>query len=285
MVSPATNTIKYAKGPATTRLKCDFCGKEEDLPFTCNYCGGTFCGEHRLPEAHACRGDLTRRVVVDHATTRSWEGSSFGGTPPPRANPYLFSQKEVRDILIAWAALALAFTIAYSGGISGAGSVFAGGGFLLLFVVSFVAVGSGFVLHELMHKFSAERYGYWAEFRMWVRGIILALITSTLGFIFAAPGATYIQGYGVTDRQNGIISLAGPLTNIVIAFVFLLVRMVGTGLVYDIGLIGFPVNLFLATFNMVPIMPLDGAKVLRWNKLLWAGFFFPLLVGVLYTFF
>jgi Zn-dependent protease len=267
-------------------LKCDFCGREEDLPFTCNYCGGTFCGEHRLPEAHACKGDLTRRVAANPATTRSWDSSVYSGTSPGRrANPILFSQKEVRDILIAWAALALAFTIAYSGGITGGASLFAGESFPFLFVVAFVAVGSGFVLHELMHKFTAERYGYWAEFRMWVMGIVLALITSTLGFIFAAPGATYIQGYNVTERQNGIISLAGPATNIVIAFVFLLVGFVGTGIIGDIGLIGFPVNLFLATFNMLPIMPLDGAKVLRWNKLIWAVFFVPLLIGVLFIFF
>jgi len=266
-------------------LKCDYCGKAEDLPFTCNYCGGTFCGEHRLPEAHQCKGDLTRRIVANPATTRSWDSSAYSGTSAgTRSSPYLFSQKEVRDILIAWAALALAFTIAYSGGLAGGASLI-GEGFPTLFFVSFVAVGSGFVLHELMHKFTAERYGYWAEFRMWVMGIVLALITSTLGFIFAAPGATYIQGNDVTARQNGIISLAGPATNVVIAFLFLLVGIVGTGIIGDIGAIGFPVNLFLATFNMLPIMPLDGAKVFRWNKLLWAAFFVPLLLGVVLIFF
>ncbi len=207
--------------------------------------------------------------------TGSWDGSVFSGHSTQRANPYLFSQKEVRDILIAWAALALAFTIAYSGGVL-AGSSVIGHNLPTLFVISFVAVGSGFVLHELMHKFTAERYGYWAEFRMWVMGIVLALVTSTLGFIFAAPGATYIQGNNVTPRQNGIISLAGPATNIVIAALFLVVASVGTGIVYDIGAIGFPVNIFLALFNLLPIMPLDGAKVWRWNKLYWAGVFAPL---------
>ncbi len=187
--------------------------------------------------------------------------------------------------MVAWAALALAFTIAYSGGVAGGATRLVGAGFPYLFAIAFVAVGSGFVLHELMHKFTAERYGYWAEFRMWVTGIILALVTSTLGFIFAAPGATYIQGYNVTDRQNGIISLAGPATNIVIAGIFLLVGIVGTGFAGDIGAVGFPVNLFLATFNMLPVMPLDGAKVFRWNKLLWAGVFVPLVVLVVFIFF
>ncbi len=265
-------------------MKCDFCGADVDLPFTCNYCGGTFCPDHRLPEAHACAGDLSRRVVANPMTTRSWDSAGYSSSSSrSRSSPYLFSQKEVRDILIAWAALALAFTIAYSGGLAG-GSSLVGGGFPELFAIAFVAVGSGFVLHELMHKFTAQRYGYWAEFRMWVMGIVLALITSTLGFIFAAPGATYIQGNNITERQNGIISLAGPATNVVIAFIFLLVGLVGNGFVSDIGQIGFPVNLFLATFNMLPIMPLDGAKVFRWNKLLWAGFFVPLLLGVLFIF-
>ncbi len=266
-------------------MKCDLCGAEEDLPFTCNYCGGTFCAEHRLPEAHACKGDLSRKAVAGPAMTRSWDGSVFSGTAGGRGgSPYLFSQKEVRDILIAWTALAVAFTIAYSGGISSGGALF-GGGVFQTFLVAFVAVGSGFVLHELMHKFTAERYGYWAEFRMWVMGIILAIITSTLGFIFAAPGATYIQGYNVSDRQNGIISLAGPATNVVIALVFLLVGFVGTGIVQDIGAVGFPVNLFLALFNMLPVMPLDGAKVFHWNKIIWTAFFFPLLLVVLVVFF
>jgi Zn-dependent protease len=267
-------------------LKCDYCGADEDLPFTCNYCGGTFCAEHRLPEAHACKGDLTRKIVADPGVTRSWDSTVYSGTSSrTHVGPYLFSQTEVRDIVIAWAALALAFTIAYSGGLAGGASLFSGGNFLSAYFVAFVAVGSGFVLHELMHKFTAERYGYWAEFRIWVMGIVLALVTSTLGFIFAAPGATYISGNTITERQNGIISLAGPATNVMIAFIFLLVGFVGTGIFVEIGLIGFEVNLFLATFNMIPIMPLDGAKVFRWNKILWAGVFLPLLAGVILIFF
>ena len=35
---------------------CDRCGTVSDLPYRCRYCGGTYCGEHRLPENHACPG-------------------------------------------------------------------------------------------------------------------------------------------------------------------------------------------------------------------------------------
>ncbi|MGB8780326.1 MAG: AN1-type zinc finger domain-containing protein [Candidatus Bathyarchaeia archaeon] len=35
-------------------MKCEQCGKEVVLPFTCTYCGKVFCDEHRLPESHEC---------------------------------------------------------------------------------------------------------------------------------------------------------------------------------------------------------------------------------------
>jgi hypothetical protein len=37
---------------------CQYCGEAAgSLPFKCNYCGGTFCGSHRLPENHECTFD------------------------------------------------------------------------------------------------------------------------------------------------------------------------------------------------------------------------------------
>ncbi len=36
--------------------KCDECGTFENMPYNCRHCGGTFCGEHRLPENHSCPG-------------------------------------------------------------------------------------------------------------------------------------------------------------------------------------------------------------------------------------
>ncbi len=36
--------------------RCSYCGASESMPFTCKFCGGKFCGEHRLPENHECQG-------------------------------------------------------------------------------------------------------------------------------------------------------------------------------------------------------------------------------------
>ncbi|ELZ27416.1 Rhomboid family protein [Halosimplex carlsbadense 2-9-1] len=36
--------------------RCDECGKQENMPYQCRHCGGTYCAEHRLPENHGCPG-------------------------------------------------------------------------------------------------------------------------------------------------------------------------------------------------------------------------------------
>ncbi len=36
--------------------ECWICGKQEAIPYRCNYCGKTYCSEHRLPEQHGCEG-------------------------------------------------------------------------------------------------------------------------------------------------------------------------------------------------------------------------------------
>jgi membrane associated rhomboid family serine protease len=36
--------------------RCDECGKQENMPYQCRHCGGTFCADHRLPENHGCPG-------------------------------------------------------------------------------------------------------------------------------------------------------------------------------------------------------------------------------------
>ncbi len=35
---------------------CDICGEQVSMPYQCHHCGGTFCGNHRLPESHDCSG-------------------------------------------------------------------------------------------------------------------------------------------------------------------------------------------------------------------------------------
>lgn len=36
--------------------RCDHCGNEVSLPFTCQHCGGKYCADCRLPPNHNCTG-------------------------------------------------------------------------------------------------------------------------------------------------------------------------------------------------------------------------------------
>ncbi|KAF5090277.1 hypothetical protein DSECCO2_19430 [anaerobic digester metagenome] len=168
--------------------------------------------------------------------------------------------RERRDLLIAWLAISIAFTLIYvRGGVDFMGLVF-------FFVMSLVTVGVAFVLHELAHKFAAMRYGYWAEFQKDNQMLLVAVVMAALvGVVFAAPGATYVYG-NATRTENGRISAAGPITNLLLCIPFAALMLFGGGgLIALVGLVGLRINAMIATFNMLPISVLDGRKVLAWN--------------------
>lgn len=167
--------------------------------------------------------------------------------------------RERRDLLIAWLAISIAFTLIF---VRGGADIF---GLIFFFALSLITVGVAFVLHELAHKFAAMRYGYWAEFQKDNMMLLVAVVMAALaGIVFAAPGATYVYG-NVTRTENGKISAAGPITNLVLCIPFAALMLFGGGLIGIVGLVGLRVNAMIATFNMLPISILDGRKVLAWN--------------------
>ncbi len=142
--------------------------------------------------------------------------------------------------------------------------------FIMILPAAAVAVVLSFVIHELMHKFVAQKYGAIAAFRVSFIGLAIALATSIFGFLFAAPGATVIYTSNFTKRQNGLVSLAGPLTNFVVflcaLFILYAVNPAATSYLYLSLSIILLISIVLAFFNMLPIFPLDGSKVLAWNR-------------------
>ena len=178
--------------------------------------------------------------------------------------------KEFRDLVISALVLALAFGIALSGGFR----AFQQPSFLVLVIgMSLVAVSMGFILHELGHRLIARKFGYFAEYSMSPKGLMVALGFSLFGFIFVAPGAVMIYpkatawGTNSLDRRKvGLISVAGPITNIGLAVLFLMLDNIQPTLLFTLGA---RINVWLALFNLIPFGPLDGAKILKWNKGIW----------------
>ncbi len=175
------------------------------------------------------------------------------------------SDVEINDLLKAWLLVSIAFTILLNGFSFGIET-------LIILLIASVTVGTGFLLHELAHKLVAQHYHCWAEFRADNTMLLFALFSSMLGFLFAAPGAVVIYGPHITNRQNGIISAVGPLTNYLFALFFLsMLFIVKTAFFQAVAEYGFMINSWLGVFNMIPFMNIDGAKIFRWNYFVWGA--------------
>ncbi len=196
-----------------------------------------------------------------------------------------YFSREVEDIVVADAVLTFAFALAQAGGIT----KFSAGLSLFpsLLLISFVAVTCTFVLHELMHKFVAQHYGALAAFRRSDTGLMITLACSLFGILAAIPGATMIYAPHFTRKEDGIVSLAGPLTNFAVFVIFLGISAAipnqSSFMQTLLGSVMF-FSLIIAFFNMLPIYPLDGSKILRWNRYIYfsvVAVIFLLLVAIL----
>jgi len=147
------------------------------------------------------------------------------------------SNTEIIHIIISWLAISYAFAVLLlwsRSGIKPTGDELVNGIFNPL-VISLSTVGVSFIVHEMSHKLVAQRFGSWAEFRMSLPMLFLMLfIVLEFGILFAAPGAVMIYGGKVGRRENGRISLAGPLSNLLLGLAFFML-LSEQGILYEIG--------------------------------------------------
>lgn len=242
-------------------MECGVCGREGELPFRCRYCKGYFCPEHRLPPNHNCifLSDYLRQPEKDKEFLEYIQGRS--GSTGERAASVIRNAVFLRFSKTELAHLALGTILVAAVGMSIFGYRFRPD-YMLVFV-------SAFILHELAHKFLAQFYHAWAEFRVMAYGAIITAISAIpfLPFKFIAPGAVFIGG-PISERRNGKISLVGPLTNIALGSGFLLAYMIEPS---QILFVGARFNAWIALFNLIPFMGLDGSKIFSWNKLVWVA--------------
>jgi len=269
---------------------CSLCGKE-DLCFTCPYCKGVFCGDHRLPEGHGCpamhqvKDEAKRRVsesvgadeYKDNQTWSSVMPKRKKKQPRQRSGKKRFSSTELKHLLIACILVTLV-GISMLGspyGIAYALSRFAWYmsspfwwvpvGMILIFLLAFIG-------HELAHKFVAQHYGMWSEFRMTTMGYYLSAVAILFSVPIFGTGTVYTSGTSNTEH-NAKTNLAGPLSNFLMAIVLVIITIFTYGLASQPMLYliqyGIIINSILGLFNMIPIQPFDGATVKDWKMSVW----------------
>jgi Zn-dependent protease len=140
---------------------------------------------------------------------------------------------------------------------------------LLFFMVAAVLLYS-IIAHELAHGYAAllfgddtaKRYG-----RLTLNplphldplGILMLLLA---GFGWAKPVPVNYDALGNSRFALICVALAGCVTNILIAFIALIVSNLQLPLLSDVAAIVVRINIVLGAFNLIPIPPLDGSKVL-----------------------
>src|SRR6266498_2780140 len=240
-------------------MKCHTCGLEENIPFRCTYCGESFCHLHRNPINHfrpflntyTEKRKLLREGNYDNGYSSL--GNSIGRSLL-RAIKIKSSKTELLHIAVA----ALLVTAV---GLSLNGYSHFSWQFLAMFV-------SAFLVHELAHKFLAQYYGSWSEFRAQTYGLLVTAISALpiMPFKFIAPGAVMI---GLSDKNKfGRVALIGPLTNLVMGFGFLFLTYYYNSFSPYFA-VGSSFNGWIAMFNLMPFGGLDGQKIFDWNKLVW----------------
>jgi Zn-dependent protease len=175
----------------------------------------------------------------------------------------------------------------------------------LSFVILSVLLLYSVIFHELAHGWVAYKMGDpTAKLlgRLTLNPVkhldpIGTLMLLIIGFGWAKPVPVNLENIPADKRRKGIIlvSAAGITANIIFAFVaLLLLRLISpepSGMAKQVLLLLAHINIILAAFNLIPIPPLDGSKILMGfapesvNRVLIQiepfGFF--IVIGLLYS--
>lgn len=150
-------------------------------------------------------------------------------------------------------------------------------------VLAFFFIFMSIVIHEISHGYAAYLLGDDTAKRMGrlslnplhhvdIFGTIILpiILVMTAGFAFGYAKPVPINPYNFKNykRGMGITGAAGPLANFVITFLLaiLYVILVKSGFnqdlrAFEVIKLTMQVNIFLALFNLIPVPPLDGSRI------------------------
>ncbi len=188
---------------------------------------------------------------------------------------YAFERAELRDLLIVVLAAGFIFSFRDWGG-----ETFdvAAGLTHLLFAVLLAALA--LFVHESAHRMYGLSLGFKTVFRLSWIGMIISLLVvfitnGRIPLLFAGGMVAVMLvrhrlgefRYGLNYWENGLIALAGPIANLLLAFVFkFLLLLSPESWLFQKGLL---MNVVLALCMMLPLPPFDGVNVFAAGRGLW----------------
>ena len=144
------------------------------------------------------------------------------------------------------------------------------------FVILSVLLLYSVIFHELAHGWIAYKMG--DPTAKWLGRLTLnpakhidpfgTVMLMVVGFGWAKPVPVNLENIPADQRRKGLIlvSAAGITANIIIAFlamlIFRLMAPAPSGIMTEVLFLLAKINLILAAFNLIPIPPLDGSKIL-----------------------
>lgn len=141
----------------------------------------------------------------------------------------------------------------------------------LLFLIWAVGLVLAISIHEYAHAAAADRLGdptprSQGRLTLDPRAHLDPLGTLALLFLgFGWGRPVQFDPYNLRNprRDSALIAIAGPVFNLILATVLsLIMRFITLDILYSIFSVLVMMNISLAIFNLVPIFPLDGEKIL-----------------------
>jgi Zn-dependent protease len=146
-------------------------------------------------------------------------------------------------------------------------------------VITLVILIFSAIIHEVSHGLAAEKFGddtarregritlnpipHIDPFASIMLPALLLWLRSPVIFGAAKPVPVNFDNLRPQKLGMAVVSLAGPLSNFILAAIFVIPIKLGlvNSVSYPILLQAVIINIVLGTFNLIPIPPLDGSKI------------------------